>query len=376
MSKFSFKIKQSNFISKINFVKSIMSTRNALPIIDNIVITVSDEGIVTLKSTDLETTMEIKINVESYTNYGSACVDANKLKSIVSEIAADDIIEVIIDGNKATIKKPNGKYSLPAESTDEYPLTTLDVTDSGFKIATKTLLSIFKKTNFAASDDCTRPILSGVYLNVADNKVIGVATDSYVLSLCKVNAEANQMLDKYVVIPIKAVKSMSNLFDNKNKDSEVVTVIENESYFVVHNDNFTIHIRKIDGKYPNYSSVIPKNNDKVIKVLLSELVEKVKRVSTCSNKDRNDILLEVVGNELKLTAEDTDFGVSGCDKMGLEEKSGDDVKIKIKSSLFLDGLNNIGSKKYVFIEMSNGSTPILIKSDVSEDDLILVTPLV
>ena len=227
------------------------------------------------------------------------------------------------------------------------------------------------KTLFATGIDDLRPVMSGVFCEFSPNNITFVATDAHKLVRYK-RTDSQASGSSSFILPKKPL----NLLKINLKGDEDVTLEYNDSNAVfTFNENVLI-CRLIDGKYPNYEAVIPKENPNVLKIDRLQFLSSIKRVSIFSNKTTHQIKLKLAGSELSLSAEDIDFSNEANERLTCNY-SGEDLEIGFNSRFLMEMLNNIDTSE-VCLEMSEPSRAGLLtpsEKNKNEDILMLVMPV-
>ena len=228
------------------------------------------------------------------------------------------------------------------------------------------------KTIFATGNDDLRPVMSGVFCQFTPNDIIFVATDAHKLVLYKrEDSQANG--SSSFILPKKPL----NLLKSNISGDEEVKVEYNESNAVFTFGDIIMICRLIDGKYPNYEAVIPKENPNVLIIDRLQFLSSIRRVSIFANKTTHQIKLKLAGSELSLSAEDLDFSNEANERLTCNY-NGDDLEIGFNSRFLMEMLNNIDTKE-VRLEMSEPSRAGLLMpvdgANPAENILMLVMPV-
>ena len=208
------------------------------------------------------------------------------------------------------------------------------------------LAEAISKTIFASGNDDLRPVMSGVFFRFSPEGLIFVSTDAHKLvKYIRNDVFANETSE--FIMPKKPLNLLKNILSSSNSD---VKVDFNESNAKFTFDNISLVCRLIDGKYPNYEAVIPKENPNRLILNRSMFLNSVRRVSIFSSKSTHQIRLKMAGTELKISAEDIDFSNKADERLQCSYE-GDDMQIGFNSRFLLEMLNNLSSTD-VMLEMS------------------------
>ncbi len=280
--------------------------------------------------------------------------------------------KVIGDKHQIVIAYDNGRSEMSGFNGEEFPKLPKIENQSTIKISGEIVSNAINRTLFAAGNDDLRPAMSGVYCQFSENEIIFVATDAHKLVRYKRN-DATSTDSSDFILPKKPLNMLkANLSGN-----EEITLEYNQSNAVFKFNEMVLVCRLIDGKYPNYEAVIPKENPNVLTIDRLQLLNSIKRVSISANKTTHQIKLKLAGAELNLSAEDADFANASNERLTCNY-DGDDLEIGFNSRFIIEMLNNLDSDE-VQLAMSEPSragilTPIT-KTSENEDVLMLVMPV-
>lgn len=304
------------------------------------------ENTLTITSSDLENTTINSIEVYDAKN-GAWCIDGKKIIQVLQEFKDDDLK---LDFNTTlTIFADNGEYEIPFESANEYPTPKRL---EGDYTEVNELPEAINKTLFATGQDELRPIMTGVHIN--NNEV--VATDAHKLSKYTLNVDTNLN----ITIPRKACNIIRQLPECHLKF--------NDTNLEVKYGDLIIITRLIDGAYPNYNAVIPKDNPNTLIVDRTLLISTLKRLAVFSNKNTNMVKFSL-GSEIELSSDDIDYNQKAVEKLNAKY-NGVQMEIGFNGKFLLDCLNNSNSSE-VRIEMSEPNRASLIKGDDSYFSLLM-----
>lgn len=366
-----FIVNSTALLKELQKLNSVISSNNTLPILDNFLFEISNSEM-TIISSDLEVTMISKIPVESDTN-GRITIPARILTDTLKTFS-NQPLTFIIDTNNFSIEMSSemGNYKLAGQNADEFPKTPRLSESASTNFSSGILANAITKTLFASGNDELRPVMSGVFCELSPEKVTFVATDAHKL----VKHSRSDLSCEKTASFILPKKPLTILKNNINENGDVKMEF-NETNALFSFDNSTIICRLIDGKYPNYDAVIPKENPNKLTIETAILLSSIKRVAIYANKTTHQIRLKIAGSELQITSEDLDFANKADERLSCEYE-GTDMEIGFNSKFAIDMLNNIGAKK-ISLEMSAPNRAgILLPLDgmeEGEDTLMLVMPV-
>ena len=366
-----FIVNSSALLKELQKLNGVISTSNTLPILDNFLFEIED-GKIKIISSDLETTMISEITTESSSN-GQITIPSKILIDTLKTFSNQPLTFLIDEETKGIeISSENGNYKLAGQDAKEFPKVPEMTSPSSFLITSSVLLNAINKTLFASGNDELRPVMSGVFCELSEENITFVATDAHKLvKHTRTNISSNG--NSSFILPKKPLSLLKN---NIDADSDI-NIDFNETNVKFSLENITLICRLIDGKYPNYDAVIPKDNPNKLVINKDELLNSIKRVSIYASKTTHQIRLKVAGSQLQITSEDLDFANKAEERLTCSYE-GEDIEIGFNSRFVIDMLNNIGSEQ-ISLEMSAPNRAGIILpldgQDENEDTLMLVMPV-
>jgi len=367
-----FIVSSTSLLKQLQAISGVLNSNNALPILDNFLFEI-DKNQLKISASDLETTMSTIIAIESKDS-GNIAVPAKLLLETLKTFA-DQPLTFSIDTAKYGIEiiSDYGKYKLTGHNGDEFPkLPALDST-SALEIDASVLASAINKTIFATGNDELRPVMSGVFCQLATDNITFVATDAHKLVRYK-RSDAKAQSASSFILPKKPLNLLKNILSSVSGMAKIEYNNTN-AFFSFENTNLVC--RLIDGKYPNYEAVIPKQNPNKLTVDRVSFLSSIKRVSIFSNKTTHQVRLKITGSELSISAEDLDFANEASERLTCQYV-GEDMEIGFNSKFLAEMLSNLTCEN-VNIEMSAPNRAgILLPAENendAEDVLMLVMPV-
>lgn len=329
---------------QLQTLSGVLNTSNTLPILDYVLFELAPQQL-KITATDLETTISATIQVES-TSEGKLAVPARLLLDTVKTFPEQPLTFSQADNNTLEISSEQGKYALAYANADEYPQAVEVVDASSLSIQGDTLATAINNTIFASGNDDLRPVMSGVFFQLSSSGMTFVATDAHKL----VKYERSDVVAPETAEFIMPKKPLNLLKSVLVGSKEEVTVNYNNSNVQFSFDDTVVICRLIDGKYPNYEAVIPKENPNVMSINRVQLLNTVKRVSIFSNKTTHQIRLRIAGAELHISAEDIDYSNKAEERLTCSFQ-GDDMQIGFNARFLTEMLTNLSSDE-IQLELS------------------------
>ena len=338
-----FIVSSSQLLKQLQVLGGVINSNNTLPILDNFLFEISENQL-KVSASDLETTMSAVVTIESDST-GSIAISARLLldtlktfpdQPLTFKTEGDSIIEISSD---------QGKYDMAYFGGDEFPKSVSLPSPSKTVIPSNILATAISKTIFAAGNDDLRPVMSGVFFQFSSESLTFVATDAHKLvKYTRTDVTADKTAE--FIMPKKPLNLLKGVLGGE----EDVIIEYNDANAKFTFENFVLICRLIDGKYPNYEAVIPKENPNKLTVDRASFQNSVRRVSIFSSKTTHQIRLKMAGTELNISAEDLDFSNKADERLSCDYQ-GDDMQIGFNSRFLSEMLSNLTSSE-VLIEMS------------------------
>ncbi|GAA3589761.1 DNA polymerase III subunit beta [Flavivirga amylovorans] len=339
-----FIVSSTYLLKQLQVLGGVINSSNTLPILDNFLFEL-DHTKLTVSASDLETTMASSLDVESDSK-GSVAIPARLLLDTLKTFPEQPLTFVVEDNNTIEISSNHGKYALAYADGNEFPKAVSLEDPSKTVVTGDVLATAISKTIFAAGNDDLRPVMSGVFFQFSTEGLTFVATDAHKLvKYTREDIKANQVAE--FIMPKKPLNLLKGILAASEDD---VTIEYNESNAKFTFENSELICRLIDGKYPNYEAVIPKENPNKLVIDRTQFLNSVRRVSIFSNKTTHQIRLKIAGAELNISAEDIDYSNKAEERLTCDYQ-GDDMQIGFNSRFLTEMLNNLGSDE-VQLEMS------------------------
>lgn len=368
-----FIISSSLLLKNLQAAIGVINSNNTLPILDDFLFDLKDEQL-TITTSDLETTMSVTVKPERSDADGSVAIPAKILVDTLKTLP-DTPVSFSIDMNSLLIEMSagEGKYKLSGHRSDEFPRTPPLEEPTSMTLASGVLSKAITKTIFATGNDELRLVLSGVYCQLSPEDIIFVATDAHKL-VRYTRTDSTATSTASFILPKKPLNLLKNVLAAQDT---TVTLEYNRTNAFFSFSNVNLICRLIDGKYPNYEAVIPKENPNHLVVDRLALLNSIRRVSIFANQSTHQVRFKITGKELLLTAEDIDFSNEGKERLTCAY-DGEDLEIGFNSKFLLEMLGNIDTEEVRF-EMSGPNRagillPVTSESK-NEDLLMLVMPV-
>ncbi|MCL2098103.1 MAG: DNA polymerase III subunit beta [Bacteroidales bacterium] len=369
-----FIVSSTDLLSHLQSIGRVITNKNTMAILDNFLFRIEDNTL-TITASDLETTMETSLHLDTVEKEGAVAIAARLLLDTLKEFPEQPLSFTVNSSTQAVeISWPSGKFNIPGVSADDYPAKpAMPAEATQVSFPTEVLLEGLNRTLFATADDELRPVMNGIYFDLQENGATLVASDSHKLMYYKRTDIVRDAAASFILPKKPAALLKSSLA----KINDTVTLAFDDKNAVFTFPGYSLTCRLVEGNYPAYRTVIPTNNDNKVLIDRVELLNAVRRVSVCSNQASNLIKLTVNEDNIVVSAQDLDFSVSAHERVNCRF-NGEEIEIGFKSTFLSEILANLSSAN-VSLELADPSRAGLIlpveTEDENEETLALLMPM-
>lgn len=363
-----FSISRENFLQPLQLVSGAVERRHTLPILSNILIKVSDSSL-WLTGTDLEVELISNVGLTGDFSEGEITVPAKKLVDICKGLAEGSNIEFVVESNKALIRSGRSKYSLSTLSADDYPNLEDWQGELEFEITQSALKRLIDSTHFCMAQQDVRYYLNGMSLETENTTIRTVATDGHRLALCRMEYTNSPLQNRQVIIPRKGVLEISRLIE----DSEhKVKVQVGSNHIRIFSSDFIFTSKLVDGRFPDYRRVLPKDGDKEIESSKDVLKQAFSRAAILSNEKFKGVRLNLSSGELKITANNPEQ--EEAEEIVDVEYQGENLEIGFNVAYLIDVMNGLNCE-HVKITLADANSSALIEDAKDDSALYVIMPM-
>lgn len=368
-----FTISSTALSSRLLSLSRVINSKNTLPILECFLFEVHD-GQLTITASDSENVMQTTLNLEVSEGEGTFAVNNHTILDAVKELPEQPLnVDVNLGEFKIYITYQNGSYNFPILNAEEYPKTQPIASDAtSITIGSGILADNITRSIFATAQDELRPVMNGIFFDLTTDWLAIVATDGHKLVRNKNFAIKNDVPASFI-LPKKPANLLKGTL--AKDESDVVIRFDSRSAEISYTDG-SLTCRLIEGKYPNYNSVIPEDNPNQITIDRKSLIGAIRRVLPFASDSSQLIRFHVTNGQLDLNAEDIDFSTSAKESVTCEY-NGNPMSIGFKGSSMLEILSNLQSDD-VNIQLADPSRAgVVIPGDQSatEHVLMLIMPM-
>ncbi len=367
-------IVSSNVLLKaLQSISGVLSTNSTLPILDNYLFSVL-EGNLNVTASDIETTMSVSVPLVKVEEEGNIAIPARILLDTLKTFGDIPISFFInLETKLIELSTDDGKFKLSGFDGAEFPNPPAIEGVNKVEMPAEVLEQAISKTIFATGSDELRPVMMGVSFELTGEGLILVGTDAHKLVKYTRKDIISTSEDSFII----PKKSLSMLKNTLGKAADNVSIEYDAKNAIFTFENFKLICRLVDGKYPNYEAVIPKDNPNILTVDRIQLLNKIRRVSFFANQSTNQIRLKISGKELILSAEDMDYTNEAYERLTCSYQ-GEDIEIGFNAKFLIEMLNNLSNEEITIELSSPGRAGIIVpvnKDDANEHIIMLVMPI-
>ena len=366
-----FNVNQQDLQKSLNYCQGVIEKKNTLPILSNVLLS-AGSSILKITATDLDLIFIHQIKNVEVIEEGKTTTTSSIMYDIVRKFSSGKKINLSLDDStKLQLESEKSIFHLNCINASEFPLTDEDFNQNQFSIKSKQLLKLLNKCKFSISNDETRHYLSGIYFHQTQiedkNFLTAVATDSHRMSISKLRL--NEKIEfEPIILPKKTVFQLCSLLEDYEGDVKISNI---KSKIKFELNNSILISKLIDGKFPNYFQVIPKNNQKKLEVDLKLFLDSVDRVASVSIDKKDGVKFNLKKDTLNLSVNNAN---SGDGNENLNVKFDHDLDISFNSRYLIDVASQLEGNNIEIFFKDTGS-PALIKDPSDFDSIFVVMPM-
>ena len=368
-----FTISSSKLFSQSQAVSRVINSKNALPILDDVLFDVSGNEL-KLTASDGETTIRTSVELESVEGAGKVASAAKLLLETLKEFSEQPLVFTIDENNFAVnMVSQNGTYSFVGVNGNEYPeMPAVEGEAQSVAVPANVLQNAIEKTIFCTADDDLRPVMNGIFFDIAADKVTMVATDAHRLVRYTNTGVASGVTASFI-LPKKPAGLLKNLLAKAEEEVKVTFGQKNARFEF---GSTIIVCRQIEGRFPNYNAVIPQANQNIVTVDRQTLLNACKRVAVFANNGTAQLRLALSENQIKISAQDIDFSTSAEETISCNY-NGTPMAIGFKAPFLIDLLGSIASADVLLklADPARAGLLVPVENEENEDVLMLLMPM-
>ncbi|MBQ8674921.1 MAG: DNA polymerase III subunit beta [Bacteroidaceae bacterium] len=369
-----FSISSTTFCNRLQTLNKVISSKNSLSILESILFDLNGNEL-KMTASDGDITLITTLPVNEADGSGRFALNAAQIINGLKEISDQPIkLSIGDDDYKVVIKYQNGKCEFVGQSGEEYPMPK-GVNDEAesVTIGSDVLLGGISKSLFATADDELRPVMNGIYFDIMPDSITFVASDGHKLVRNRNFKVSEGQESASFILPKKPAKTLKDIL-LKDEGNAVVKFDDNYAEIII--ENYRLSCRLIEGRYPNYNSVIPKDNPFKVRIDRQSFISALRRVLVFANTSTNLIKIRIINGTLVVSSQDIDYS-TGAEESIACEYEGNPMNIGFKGTFLIDILNSLTSAEVVLELADPSRAGVIVPAEQEEDEdvLMLLMPM-
>lgn len=355
-------------LKPLNVVAGVVERRQTLPILSNVLLKCEGNAL-SLTGTDLEVELIGRIELEGGGDNGEVTLPARKLLDICKSLPEGSSIEITTDQQRAVLRSGRSRFTLATLPASEFPSVEEGPASLQFDLSQGQLRQLIEHTGFAMAQQDVRYYLNGMLWELKDGDFRVVATDGHRLALSALHGQNLGEGSRQVIVPRKGVLELGRLL---SQDEAPVHLSLGNAHLRVTTPEFTFTSKLVDGKFPDYERVLPRNSNKTLVASREELRQAFSRASILSNEKYRGVRLHMADNELKIIANNPEQ--EEAEEVVPVEYDADTLEIGFNVSYLLDVLGVLRGER-VKLSLSDANSSALLEDEASADSVYVVMPM-
>lgn len=371
-----FTVSSSLLNKKLSAIAKVINSKEILPVRSHFLFQVGENNIITVTASDSDNTVITTVEVNDVENPGVFTISATTILNSLKEIPEQPItFDADLEKNTLTVDYFSGVFKVPVGNGEEYP-SCIDVEDGdSLPIRSTELLNAVSRAVTATATEELRPVMTGIFFDLSNAGLTIVASDGH--SLVKnffPNIKGETGKTSSFILPKKPAQLLKTMLVGEDSEVSIISNGRNAKFVC---EDFTIYCRLIEGRYPNYNSVMPKSSKTVVTIDRKQLLSSFKRIVNFANASSQLIAMDVKEKVIQQDAKDIDFSLSAKEKVNADV-DGNNLRIGLKACKTISALSILDSEN-VIMKMEEPTRPVLILPKNEDDNCqitILIMPMV
>ena len=366
-----FSVNQKDLQNSLNYCQGVIEKRSTLPILSNVLLEAKNANL-RIVATDLDLIFIQNVSNIEISEEGETTTSCSIMYDIVRKFNNEKKINFnLVNENKINLESDKSSFNLNCLKSSEFPITEENFRDNEFVLNSKKLLKLLNKCKFSISTDETRHYLSGIFLHLTETDgkkyLTAVATDSHRMAISK-TLLSDDIKFEPIILPKKTIFQLCSLLEDFDGDVKISNMKSKIKFEL----NKSILMSKlIDGKFPNYYQVIPKDNQKKLEIELKSFLTSVDRVASVSLDKKDGLRMNLGNNNLDLSVNNSN---SGDGKESLSVNFNHELDISFNPRYLIDVASNMDGDK-IEIYLKESGSPALIKDPSDFDSIYVIMPM-
>ena len=364
-----FTIERDALLKPLQMVSGAIERRHTLPILSNVLIEAREDGQLILTGTDLEIELVAMSPIQQLISPGRITVPAKKILDICRSLPDTSLLSVTVQGDNCVVSTGKSKFTLSTLSASEYPNLESWQGEVDIQLSRAQLRKLLDDTAFSMANQDVRYYLNGLLFEVDNGTLRTVATDGHRLALSSMELGVTAGQQKQVIIPRKGVLELMRLLA---ADDQLIRLSIGQNHIRLMDSQFSFSSKLIDGRFPDYRRVLPRNSSRQLTAHRSVLKDACVRASILSNEKFRGVRIQLEAGLLKITANNPEQ--EEAEEIIDVDYNNQPLEIGFNVSYLLDVLNNLKSDD-VRITLIDGNSSALLENHLEEDSMYVVMPM-
>jgi DNA polymerase III subunit beta len=361
-------IQRETLLKPLQLVSGAVEKRQTLPVLSHVLVKASGQGL-SLIATDLEVELLGHVRLNTTIEENEITVPAKKFIDICRNLAENAMLDIKLDKNRLIIKSGRSRFVLSTLPASEFPRISESPTLVEFTMTQGELKYLLSSTHFAMAQQDVRYYLNGMLFHLDDQELKVIATDGHRLALSSLSSEKASKINSQVIVPRKAVQELMRLL---NDEGEPVTIGIGSSHIHVKGQDFVFTSKLVDGKFPDFNRVIPKDSDKTVIVDRDVFKQALTRAAILCNEKFHGVRVVLSENQMKIFA-------NNPEQEEAEEElevnyQGKTLEVGFNVSYLLDVLSSLNSGN-IKLSLHDANSSVLVEQAENSRNLYVIMPM-
>lgn len=363
-----FTVSRDSLLKPLNLVAGVVERRQTLPILSNVLLSVEGQNL-SLTGTDLEVELIGQVPLSAPADGGDITVPARKLADICKSLPDGSEIEFSFEEERVALRSGRSRFSLSTLPASDFPNVEEGPGAMEFTLQQADLRRLIESTAFSMAQQDVRYYLNGMLFELAQTHLRAVATDGHRLAMCTLEQAFDTDQTLQVILPRKGVLELQRLLQ---EDEETVSMVLGSNHLRASTSTFTFTSKLVDGKFPDYDRVVPRNATRAVLASRGELKDALSRAAILSNEKYRGVRLLLTEGSLQILANNPEQ--EEAEETVTVDYQGDGLEIGFNVSYLVDVLNALGSSQ-VKVGLGDPSSSALLEEPDGGDALYVVMPM-
>ncbi|MFZ9035086.1 MAG: DNA polymerase III subunit beta [Francisellaceae bacterium] len=360
------KVLRENLLKPLQTAVSIADKKHTMPILSTVLFVV-ENGKLALKASDLEAEVIAKVEIDRAFQPGKVTLAARKIMDIIRNLPEHTQIEITLEqDNRVKIQANRAKFMLSTLNADAFPIMDVNIDEARFKVPQLDFMAALKRVQFAMANNDVRYFLNGMLWEVNGDQFKTIATDGHRMAMSELNIENTYLDQIQLIVPRKTVMELQKIVSST--DNDLIEIIVGKNHFKVILKHYQFTSKLIDGRYPDYTLVIPKSNERVLIANRLELKAALVRTAILSNEKYRGVRLQISHNQMLMSANNPEHEEARDE---LEVQYHDDaMEIGFNVNYLLDVMNVLDAETIDWY-LSDPSMSLLIRDETTRSSYVV-----